>query len=324
VTEITRGAVWFRMGPPRRLLGRSVRGYAIRWGVLVPPAGGPARLLALDAEGRKSLAGARREYGQALREVLVVAGSAVPPPVDLAQPLWPSASDALVASREAGWRQTRSNLRAITSRMAFDVAALEQRSRTALRSAVAAFNYLEDTDLALEAHMQAHAIGEFVAGLFGCRAQREDGHWFDVCPLSLMHLRVGLSPGFVARRHCSVCDGDLADCEHLPGVAYPVVAARDPGGACTICGTVGCAAHPAGTSHLVAAHAVIREADRLDEISTVARPRDPLARYDGVEIPGEQVATLPGSDAPDAVLECKRCISPCTGFTAVEEALGFV
>jgi hypothetical protein len=78
VTEITRGAVWFRTGPPRRLLGRSVRGYAIRWGVLVPPAGGPARVLALEADGRKSLAGARREYGQALREVLVVAGSAIP------------------------------------------------------------------------------------------------------------------------------------------------------------------------------------------------------------------------------------------------------
>jgi hypothetical protein len=208
--------------------------------------------------------------------------------------------------------------------MAFDVATLEQQSRAALRSAVAAFNYLEDSKLAVEAHMQAHAIGELVAGLFGCRAQREDGRWYDVCPLSLMHLRVGLSPGFVARRHCSVCDGDLADCEHLPGVSYPVVAARGPDGACTICGTVECAAHPVGSSHQVAAHAVIREADRLDEISTVARPRDPLTRYHGVEIPAEQIGALPGSDAPNAVLECKRCMSPCTGFTAVEEALGFV
>lgn len=290
----------------------------------MPPAGGPARVLTLEAEGQKSLAVARREYGRVLREVLVVAGSAVPPPVDLAQPLWPTASDALVASREAGWRQTRSMLRAISAGTAFAVAALEQRSRAALRSAVAAFNYLEDTELAIEAHMQAHAIGEFVAGVFGCRAERKDGRWFDVCPLSLMHLRVGLSPGFVARRHCSVCDGDLADCEHVPGAAYQVVAARDPDGACTICRTVECAAHTPGTSHLVAAHAVIHEADRLDEISTVARPRDPLARYDGVEIPAEEVATLPGSDAPNAMLECKRCLSPCTGFTAVEEALGLV
>ena len=290
----------------------------------MPPAGGPARMVVLKAEGRRSLAAARREYGHVLREVLVIAGPAVPPPVDLAQPLWPAASDALVASREAGWRETQSILGDLSAGADFDVAALEQRSRAALRSAVAAFNYLEDTELAVEAHMQAHAIGEFVAGVFGCRAKREDWRWFDVCPLSLMHLRVGLSPGFVARRHCSVCDGDLADCEHVPGAAYPVVAARGPDGACTICGTVKCAAHPAGTRHTVAVHAVIREADRLDEISTVARPRDPLARYDGVEIPAEEVAGLPGGDALNAVLECKRCVSPCTGFTAVEEALGFV
>jgi hypothetical protein len=202
------------------------------------------------------------------------------------------------------------------------VAALEQCGRAALTAAVAAFNYLEDTELAAEAHMHAHAIGELVAGVFGCRAQREDGRWFDVCPLSLMHLRVGSSPGFVARRHCSVCDGDLADCEHLPGTAYPVVAARDQDGKCTICGRVECVVHPVGSSHLVSVHAVIHEVDRFDEISAVARPRDPLARYDAVEIPAQEVAALPGSSDPNAVLECKRCVSPCTGFTAVEEALG--
>jgi hypothetical protein len=206
------------------------------------------------------------------------------------------------------------------------VAALDQCGRAALRAAVDAFNYLEDTELAAEAHMHAHAVGELVAGVFGCRAQREDGRWFDVCSLSLMHLRVGSSPGFVARRHCSVCDGDLADpddCEHLPGVAYPVVAARDQEGKCSICRTVACATHPVGSNHLlVAAHGVIHELDRLDEISAVPRPRDPLARYDAVEIPAQEVATLPGSNDPTAVLGCKRCVRPCIGFTAAEEALG--
>jgi hypothetical protein len=322
VTDITRSAVWFRTGPPRRLLGLTVSGYAIRFGVPLPPAAGPARAAALQAEGLRSLATARREYGRVLREVLAAAGSAVPPPVDLAQPFWPGTGDALVAAREVGWQQTRRRLTALSERTAFDVAALEERARAALATAVAAFNYLEDTELAVQAHRHAHVIGELVAAVFGCRAQREDGRWFDVCPLSLMHLRAGMSAGFVARRHCSVCDGDLADCEHLPGATYPVVAGRGPDGACTICATVECGTHPAGTVHLVATHAVIREADRLDEISVVARPRDPLARYTAVEIPAQEVASLPGSDVPNAVLECKRCVSPCTGFTAVEEALG--
>lgn len=319
MTEITRSAVWFRTGPPRRLLGLRVRGYAIRFGVLLPPSHGPARVPALTAAGLKSLAAARRGYGQVLREVLVAAGSTVPRLVDLAQPRWPADADALEESRRVGWQQTRRRLAAHSGPA---IAALERCGRAALTAAAAAFNYLEDTELAGEAHMHAHATGELVAGVFGCRAQREDGRWFDVCPLSLMHLRVGSSPGFVARRHCSVCGGDLADCEHLPGVAYPVVAARDRDGNCNICGTVECATHPLGSNHLVEAHAIIREVDRLDEISAVPRPRDPLARYDAVEIPAEEVAALPGSNDPDAVLECKRCMRPCTGFTAAEEALG--
>lgn len=320
MTEITRSAVWFRTGPPWRLLGLTVRGYAIRYGVPLPPADGPARAAALEAAGLRSLATARRGYGRVLREVLVAAGSTLPPPVDLAQPRWPAAADALAESRQIGWRQTR---RRVAVHSGPTLAALEQCGRAALRAAVDAFNYLEDTELAAEGHMHAHAIGELVVGVFGCRAQRENGRWFDVCPLSLMHLRVGSSPGFVARRHCSVCNGDLADCEHLPGVAYPVVAALDQDGNCTICGAVECATHPVGSSHLVSAHAVVHEVDRFDEISAVPRPRDPLARYDAVEIPAQEVATLPGSNDPNAVLECKRCVRPCIGFTAAEEALGF-
>ncbi len=319
MTEVTRSAVWFRTGPPRRLLGLTVRGYAIRYEVPLPPADGPARAAALKAAGLSSLVAARRGYGQVLREVLLAAGSAVPRPVDLAQPRWPAAADALVESRRVGWLQTQRRVAALSGPT---VAALEQCGRAALKAAVAAFNYLEDTELAGEAHMQAHAIGELVAGVFGCRAQREDGRWFDVCPLSLMHLRVGSSPGFVARRHCSVCNRDLADCEHLPGVAYPVVAARDQDGNCTICGTVECTTHPVGSSHLVAAHAVIHEVDRFDEISAVPRPRDPLARYHAVEIPAQEIATLAGSNDPNAALECRRCVRPCIGFTAAEEALG--
>jgi hypothetical protein len=330
MTTPTRSAVWFRTGPPWRLGGRTVRGHALRYGVLLPPASGLARAAALEAEGLRLLGMARREYGRVLRELLVAAGSAVPPPADLANPRWPEAGRALAEARRAGWRRTRRQLTATTGmpprsattgRGALDLDALEQRSRAALRTAVAAFDYLEDTALAADAHMHAHTIGELVAGVFGCRAELKDGRWFDVCPLSLMHLRAGSSVGFVARRHCSVCGRDIADCEHLPEATYPMVAAR-PDGECTICGTAECVTHVPGTLYQVEPHAVVREIDRLDEISIVARPRDPLARFEAVEIPAQAVAALPGSDAPDGVLECQRCVSPCTGFTSVEEALG--
>jgi ferredoxin len=154
-----------------------------------------------------------------------------------------------------------------------DLQALEQRSWAALVTAVAAFNYLEDTALAAEAHMHAHTIGELVARVFGCRAELKDGRWLDVCPLSLMHLRAGNSVGFVARRDCSVCDRDLSDCEHLAEAAYPMVAARRPDDECTVCGSGVCPSHVPGTVYNVVPHAVVREIDRLDEISIVARPR---------------------------------------------------
>jgi hypothetical protein len=199
---------------------------------------------------------------------------------------------------------------------------LERRSRAALGAAVDAFDHLEDTDLAEKAHAQAHAVGELVAGLFGCRAERDGDRWYDVCRLSLMHLRLGMSPAFFALRHCSICGGDISDldCEHAPGRMYSKVAAREVDDSCTVCGVVDCLNHVPGSVYATMAHATVREAD-LDEISIVPRPRDPLARLDGVELPAEAVATLPGSDRPDAVLQCHRCMSPCTGFTSADEAL---
>lgn len=164
--------------------------------------------------------------------------------------------------------------------------------------------------------------GEMVAGLFGCRAQRENDRWFDVCRLSLMHLRVGMSAGFTARRHCSLCGLDLTVCDHIPGDTYPVIAGRQADGGCTICNSPRCLSHTPGARYPVVAHPITRQAD-LQEISTVTRPRDPLARCNAVEIPAYAIASLPNQDDPNASLHCEWCIAPCTGFTSVEEALGF-
>jgi hypothetical protein len=335
VSHITRGAVWFRVGPPRRLAGLETRGYAIRFDVLLPPASGPARKAALEAEGRRLLAEAHREYGVVLAEVLIAAGSAVPPPADLDRPWQPGAGRALVAERRAQWRQTRRLLALASAQFSrssrpapigqgtASLRRLEERARGALAAAVNAFDHLEDTALASEAHAWAHTIGEMVAGLFGCRAQRENDRWFDVCRLSLMHLRVGMSPGFAARRLCSLCNQDLTTCDHVPGATYAVAAARRADGSCNICGSAERCTHTPGATYLVAVHGIVREADRLDEISTVARPRDPLARVNAVEIPADVIAAMPNHDAANASLHCEWCVAPCTGFTSVEEALGF-
>jgi hypothetical protein len=334
VTQITRGAVWFRAGPPRRLAGLETRGHAVRFDVPLPPSAGPARRAALEAEGRRLLAEARRGYGAVLLQVLIAAGPAVPPPIDLARPWSPDAGGALVAARRARWRKTRRLLARASGQFAPPsqavpqgqgaayLGALEERARAALDAAVDAFDHLEDTALASDAHAWAHTIGELVAGLFGCRAQPENDRWFDVCRLSLMHLRVGMSPGFVASRHCSICGCDLTVCDHIPGVAYPVVAGRQAGGRCTICDSASCVTHTPGATYPVVAHPITRQAD-LREISAVARPRDPLARHNAVEIPAWAVASLPNHDAANASLHCEWCAAPCTGFTSVEEALGF-
>jgi len=329
VTQITRGTIWFRVGPPRRLAGLETRGYAVRFGVLLPPAEGPARRTALEAEGRRLLAEARRGYGTVLFPVLIAAGPAVPPPVNLDYPWSPDAGRDLVTSRRAQWRETRrllarasSSLAAPKPQGATDLRALEKRARAALDTAVDAFDHLEDTNLASDAHALAHTIAELVAGLFGCWAERENGRWFDVCRLSLMHLRVGMSAGFSGRRHCSICGCDLTLCDHMPGVAYPVVAGRKPDGRCTICDSDICHTHTPGVTYPAVPHAITRQAD-LHEISAVARPRDPLARHNAIEIPPYAVTSLPNHDAANASLRCEQCMAPCTGFTSAEEALGF-
>ena len=125
-------------------------------------------------------------------------------------------------------------------------------------------------------------------------------------------------------RHLSKKPGavQLADCQHQPNTTYSKTADRRLDGSCTICDDADCVTHVPGTVHSVIAHSVIRHVDRLDEISLVARPRDPLARLTAIEIPAQEVAVMSGHDVPNAVLYCERCTSPCTGFTSVEEALG--
>jgi hypothetical protein len=189
MTEITRGRVWFRTGAPRLLSGVATRGYAVRTGVLLPPAAGPGRVAALETEGRRLLAQARRGYGMIVGQVLFAAGWPVPLPINLDRPWSPSAGRALVAARREQWEELRrlltvsggrsslSRLTGLGARPAAVLTRLEEQARSALSDAVDSFDHLEDTDLASDSHYWAHVIGEMVAGLFGCKAKREGDRW---------------------------------------------------------------------------------------------------------------------------------------------------
>jgi hypothetical protein len=80
--------------------------------------------------------------------------------------------------------------------------------------------------------------------------------------------------------------------------------------------------HYPGVEYPVVVHGIVREVDRFAEISLAARPRDPLARINAIEIPADVIASLNDHDAANASLDCESCFAPCEGFTSVEEALG--
>jgi hypothetical protein len=67
----------------------------------------------------------------------------------------------------------------------------DQVAVSALRSYRSALNWAEDTSRQDEAHQQMDAAGRRKRRRFGCKVEYEDGTYFDTCPVSLGHIRVG-------------------------------------------------------------------------------------------------------------------------------------
>jgi hypothetical protein len=303
------------------LCGRQVRGLAILTGVGIPPASGPARRAVLLEEGTALLRQSRRQYGQVLwslpREVVALLPAWVP----MAAPNTVTFSDGprTHEQRSEAWHRAKSALGVTVGEQRRSK--LEREAREALDVAVAAFNFLEDEALADASHQHAHTVGELVGQLFGCEARYRDGSFWDVCPLTLMHLRIGLSPGFTGQRLCSVCGQDLSECPHVPGLSV-TVRAEDHDGRCSACsGHWPCSQHLPGTAVDVVPHGVIA-AMNLHELSWVDRPRQPRARITDLELPDAllraQLGRLPDADEP---LVCHRCQRSCTGLLTSSELL---
>ena len=300
-----------------------IGGYVARWGQIPPPAG-PARRYFLEAEGFARLRLSSQLYskafqiisiellgGRSLAEMPVGAycdrlGGLLESRVRLAR--WRAASAELDRRHHQAIRLGRgSTFRKL-------LADAEAAARSSVQAAVDAYNYLEDDEAADFVHQQVHNIGEFASGYFGCKMLHEDGAYLDTCVVSLMHSRWGFSMGFTSTRGCSICDGDLEDCEHLLGHRYPVLVLKDEGGRCNVCDFDDCD-HVVGNTQSVQPRAIHSNID-LHEVSMVARPRDPLLRPSSMEIGHVELTKVLGRRPVGEELECYRCLGPSEGFSS--------
>ncbi|WP_416479107.1 hypothetical protein [Streptomyces sp. LKA04] len=190
---------------------------------------------------------------------------------------------------------------------------LETAARTSLARAVDAYNFLEDSELSELAHRHAHHVAALVGGLFDCNIEYSDDTYWDVCRLTLMHSRWGMSAGFTATRNCSLCGQDIDYCPHLLDTRYDVIVRHDADGACNVCGSRSCS-HPVGETVSAFPRSVMSEL-QLHEVSWVSRPRDPLARFTKIELSREVLRLGLGEDPTGRDICCYRCLHPCSGFS---------
>ena len=323
----------------------------LRFGKL-PPAAGPARTQWCVEHGLRALAESRKSYGAALRQVISHLPNG-PDDLPAGYPLHVlhSRESALKIgrSRVRWWFGLRNQLNILDEKLQTGGMqhfggvwrAAEKAARSALQGAADSYNWLDDArhDLSLGqlvdvgsfigrsatprslddlidlSHAAVHNVGEVVGGLFGCPMEYEDGRWYDKCIVALTHLRFGNSAGLWMRYECAVCRKDPGDCEHEPGISYPVQAVLTAGGSCSICGSAQCLVHQPGTTYEVVARAKLAD-PKLREVSLTPRPRDPLARISSRSVENRDLRAVLGRlPEPDEVVLDHGCMYPCQGFS---------
>jgi hypothetical protein len=275
-----------------------IEGMALHFNTPIPPRAGPRRMQMLHSRGIEQLNLAKLLYSKTRDRVgcLEVHG------LDSPHAPWWVYPPTIVGD----------GARCPNGRMNRDA---ESLGRDALTSAVRAFNLLEDMPEADDAHRLIHEIGMYVSRHFGCKINLRDGLWRWECPVTIAHLRLGQSVGFTAPRICSICRQNIMSdqCSHLPSQIYEVQvvdASRCP------CGTNDCHSHMEGDILTVYPKSLVQEADSLDEVSWVPRPRDPLARIEAISYTPEHMAIMMRSEIPSSVrtIECFHCRQACTGL----------
>jgi hypothetical protein len=275
-----------------------IEGMALHYDTSIPPPKGPRRTLILLNRGIEQLHTAKRLYSKACDQ--------------LGCP-WHHHHD----SPYAPWwiyKPTRPGRDTRCANGQGQHGNAESLAREALNSAVRAFNLLEDLPESEDAHRLIHEIGMFVSRHFGCKIELRDGLWRWSCPVIMAHLRFGQSAGFTAARICSICRENIMSdrCPHMPMHSYKVTV-QDPS-KCP-CRSKNCG-HAPGTVIEVEPTSLVEEVDSFEEISWVARPRDPLARIQAVSYTPEQMAVFMGTEIPSDIstIECLHCRQACTGL----------
>lgn len=97
----------------------------------------------------------------------------------------------------------------------------EKQDRESLRVFRRSMDWLEDTEYFETAHHALDAAGNWVKLSFDCFLESSEGRYFQTCPVSLAHSRVGLSiGGIIQKAVCSICGKDAVKCAHITGHEY--------------------------------------------------------------------------------------------------------
>lgn len=164
-----------------------------------------------------------------------------------------------------------------------------------------------------------HDVGRWTRRSFGCHLTYNGSRYSQRCPIAIAHKRLGMSVAFVARRICSICGEDLSECPHIRGRAYWVRGGARDGLECPVCQKATCE-HRSDQLYRVSVISIVKEVDRLREISVVGRPAQPEARLTELPITTDALRQHLGSRFhPGMEVSCDLCLGQCPGFEEVPE-----
>lgn len=219
---------------------------------------------------------------------------------------------ARIESRRRTADQSLSDARAALS--AGDAAGAELAGRRALHEYAGCLNVAEDSSEEVDAHQAMDRAGRWVRMQFGCRLRREGSSYFDECPVSLGHVRVGLSIGGTARKICALCGVDVSECPHLRGTAYLVPGGSGDLGWCRVCLSKGACPHSPSQLYRVSVVAIVTEL-HLEEASIVSKPAMPDARFTSQSVSTSELHEALGDTfVPGVEVSCDKCLRRCEGL----------
>jgi hypothetical protein len=189
----------------------------------------------------------------------------------------------------------------------------EEAARQALRAAAEAYWYAEETDGAGAEHMYLHEIGKWTRKTFACELDWNGTDYTTKCPVKIADERWGSSPGFVARRWCSICYQDLSECLHRHDRLYWVTGGPTASGPCRVCTKDECE-HDPGELYAAGVVSIVKEVDEVTEISIVDVPAQPLARPTEVVVRTSALRRDVRRAFPSAPASCDHCLRPYHGL----------